>query len=89
MVAVTFAGVIGWSLGIVVAAVALYVLGTFSLAEFRIWWARRTGRGSCQYCGRPLTVEVAWLFQIPWTLRMPVGFFHVCAWCGRDQPEGV
>jgi hypothetical protein len=54
------------------------MLGTYSLAELRIWWVPKRS-GSCQYCGWPLTVEVAWLFQIPWTLRIPVGFFHVCA----------
>ena len=89
MVAVTLAGVVGWMLAVIVAAVAASMAGAYSLAKVRIWWARQTGPGSCQYCGRPLTVELGWLFQIPWTVRLPVGFFHVCAWCGRDQPEGL
>ena len=59
----------------------LYMVGTRTLSEFRIWWARQTGRGSCRFCGRPLTVRVAGL------LRIPEGFFGVCAWCGREQPE--
>ena len=87
MVAVTFAGIVGWSVAVLVTAAVAYLAGVYSLAWLRIWWARQTGRGSCQFCGRPLTIQVAWLFEIPWTLRVPAGFFHVCAWCGRDQPE--
>jgi len=32
-------------------------------------------------CGRPLTVRVGGI------LRMTEGFFGVCSWCGREQPE--
>jgi hypothetical protein len=80
MVAAAFASVIWWTLGYLLLGVVLFLLGTRSLSELRIWWARQTGRGSCRYCGRPLTVRVGGL------LRMPEGFFGVCSWCGREQP---
>jgi hypothetical protein len=81
MVAATFTSIIGWTLGYLLLGLLLYMVGTRTMSEFRIWWARQTGRGSCRYCGRPLTVRVAGL------LRIPEGFFGVCAWCGREQPE--
>jgi hypothetical protein len=81
MVAMTFTGVIGWTIGFLALGLVLVLLGSRSLSELRIWWARQTGRGSCRYCGRPLTVRVGGL------LRMPEGFFGVCSWCGREQPE--
>jgi hypothetical protein len=82
MVTATVGSILGWALFYLVAGVALYLLGIYALAELRIWWARQTGEGSCQHCGRSLTIEVAGL------MRRPVGFFPVCSWCGRDQPEG-
>jgi hypothetical protein len=81
MVAATFTSIIGWTLGYLLLGLLLYMVGTRTMSELRIWWARQTGRGSCRYCGRPLTVRVAGL------LRIPEGFFGVCAWCGREQPE--
>jgi hypothetical protein len=81
MVAATVEGGIGWTLALLVMGVLLCLLGVYGLAELRIWWARQTGRGSCQLCGRPLTIRVVGL------LRLPEGFFSVCSWCGRDQPE--
>jgi hypothetical protein len=81
MVAATFTSIIGWTLGYLLLGLLLYMVGTRTMSEFRIWWARQTGRGSCRYCGRPLTIRVAGL------LRIPEGFFGVCAWCGREQPE--
>jgi hypothetical protein len=81
MVAATFASVIWWTLGYLALGLVLLLLGTRSLSEFRIWLARQTGRGSCRYCGRALTIRVGGL------LRMPEGFFRVCSWCGREQPE--
>ena len=59
MVAATFASVIGWTLGCLLLGLVLYMVGTRTMSELRIWWARQTGRGSCRYCGRPLTVRVA------------------------------
>jgi hypothetical protein len=81
MVAVTFTGVIGRTTGFLALGLVLMLLGSRSLSELRIWWARQTGRGSCRYCGRPLTIRVGGL------LRLPEGFFGVCSWCGREQPE--
>jgi hypothetical protein len=81
MVAATFTGLIGWTLGYLLLGLVLYMVGTRTLSEFRIWWARQTGRGSCQFCGQPLTVRVAGLF------RISEGFFGVCSWCGREQSE--
>ena len=63
--------------------VVLFLLGTRGLSELRIWWAHQTGRGSCRYCGHALTVRVGGL------LRTPEGFFGVCSWCGREQPEAL
>ena len=65
MVAATFASVIGWTLGCLLLGLVLYMVGTRTMSELRIWWARQTGRGSCRYCGRPLTVRVAGLLRIP------------------------
>jgi hypothetical protein len=81
MVATTFGSLIGWTLAYLLLGLVLYMVGTRTLSEFHIWWARQTGRGSCQFCGRPLTVRVAGL------LRIPEGFFGVCSWCGREQSE--
>jgi hypothetical protein len=81
MVATTFASVMWWTLGYLMLGLVLLLLGTRGLSELRIWWAHQTGRGSCRYCGRPLTVRIAGL------LRLPEGFFGVCSWCGSDQPE--
>jgi hypothetical protein len=81
MVAATFTSIVGWTLGYLLLGLLLYMVGTRTMSEFRIWWARQIGRGSCRYCGRPLTIRVAGL------LRIPEGFFGVCAWCGREQPE--
>ena len=81
MVAATFASLVWWTLGYLALGVVLLLLGNRTLSELRIWWARQTGRGSCRYCGRQLTVRVGRL------LRMPVGFFGVCSWCGREQPK--
>jgi hypothetical protein len=81
MVAATFTSIIGWTLGYLLLGLLLYMVGTRTMSEFRIWRARQTGRGSCRYCGRPLTIRVVGL------LRIPKGFFGVCAWCGREQPE--
>jgi hypothetical protein len=54
--------------------ILLFLLGTRSLSELRIWWARQTGRGSCRYSGRrPLTVRV----EGP--IRIPEGFFGACS----------
>jgi hypothetical protein len=89
MVAVTLAGVAGWTLAIWVAAVAVAMAGTYALAKLRIWWARQMGRGVMPALRAALTVQLGWLWQMRWTLRVPVGFFHVCAWRGRDQPEGL
>jgi hypothetical protein len=77
MVAATFASLIGWTLGYLLLGLVLYMVGTRIVSELRIWWARQTGRGSCRFCGRPLTIRVAGL------LRIPDGFFGVCAW-GAD-----
>ena len=81
MLAATFTSLIGWTLGYLLLGLLLYMVGTRTMSELRIWWARQTGRGSCRYCGQPLSVRVAGLLQIP------EGFFRVCAWCGREQPE--
>jgi hypothetical protein len=59
MVAATFTSVIGWTFGCLLLGLVLYMVGTRTMSELRIWWARQTGRGSCRYCGRPLTVRVA------------------------------
>jgi hypothetical protein len=81
MVAATVEGVIWGTLAVLVMAVLCFLAGVYGLAELRIWWARRTGRGSCQFRDRDLTIRVVGL------LRLPEGFFSVCSWCGRDQPE--
>jgi hypothetical protein len=39
-------------------AILCFLLGAYGLAERRSWWTRQTGRGSCQFCGRPFTVRV-------------------------------
>ncbi len=81
MVAATFASIMWWTLGYLALGLVLFLFGTRGLSELRIWWARQTGRGSCSYCGRALTIRVGGLF------RMPEGFFGVCSWCGHKQPE--
>ena len=81
MVAATFASVIWWTLGSLLLGGRAVIGRNPQLSELRIWWARQTGRGSCRYCGRPLTLRVGGL------LRMPEGFFGVCSWCDREQPE--
>jgi hypothetical protein len=80
MVAATFASIMWWTLGYLLLGLVLYALGTRTLGQFRIWWARQTGRGTCQHRGRPLTVRLMGLLQVP------EGFFGVCSWCGRRQP---
>ena len=65
MVAATFTSVIGWTLGCLLLGLVLYMVGTRTLSELRIWWARQTGRdhadtaagrspsGSQGCCGSP------------------------------------
>jgi hypothetical protein len=65
MVAATFASLIGWTLGYLLLGLLLYMVGTRTLSELRIWWARQTGRGHADtaaggspsgsqgYCGYP------------------------------------
>jgi hypothetical protein len=48
MIAATVASVIGWTLALLVMGILLCLLGVYGLAALRIWWARQTGRGSCQ-----------------------------------------
>ena len=79
--AATLASVIWWKLGYLLLGIELFLLGTRVLSELHIWWARQTGRGSCRYCGLPLTVRIGGL------LRIPEGFFGVRSWCGREQPR--
>jgi hypothetical protein len=49
MVAATFTSIIGWTLGYLLLGLLLYMVGTRTMSELRIWWARQTGRGSCRY----------------------------------------
>jgi hypothetical protein len=65
MVAATVEGVIWGTLAVLVMAVLVLLAGVYGLAELRIWWARQTGRGSCQFCGRPLTIRVVGLLRLP------------------------
>jgi hypothetical protein len=44
MVVATFASIMWWILGFLLLGLVLYVLGTHTLSEFRIWWARQAGR---------------------------------------------
>ena len=57
MLAAAFASLIGWTLGCLLLGLVLCMVGTRTLSELRIWWARQTGRGSCRFCGRPLTLR--------------------------------
>jgi hypothetical protein len=73
MVAATVEGAIGATLGLLLMGVLICLAGVYAQAQLRVWWAQQTGRGSCQFCGRPLTIRVVGL------LRLPEGFFSVCS----------
>ena len=70
-----------WAVVIALAAFLVIMLGVEAFYAVRLWWWRRTGRGTCKWCGARLVAMIT-----PW-LRRPYGFFQTCRHCGRDQRE--